>query len=128
MTESQTADTLSVRQHKALSAILSEPSIRKASEQCSVPERTLYQWLKTPAFADEYRSARREATQQAIARVQQFSGHAAATLVSLLDTRHSPAIRLAAASKILDIAIRTVDLEALEARLIAMEAHLAERL
>jgi hypothetical protein len=128
MADTLTSETLTPAQHKAVSALLSEPSVRKAAEVAGVKERTVYHWLKTPAFADEYRSARREATQQAIARLQQYSGHAAATLVALMASGNPAAVRLAAASKVLDLAIKSVELEDLSARLEALEKAHAQKL
>ncbi len=128
MADISTNETLTPAQHKAVSALLSEPSVRKAAEVAGVKERTVYNWLKTSAFADEYRSARREATQQAIARLQQYSGHAAATLVQLMASGNPAAVRLAAASKVLDLAIKSVELEDLSVRLAALEAAHEQKL
>jgi hypothetical protein len=124
MADISISEALTPAQYKAVSALLSEPTVRKAAEVAGVKERTVYNWLKLPAFADEYRSARREATQQAIARLQQYSGHAAATLVQLMAAGNPAAVRLAAASKVLDLAIKWVELEDITARLDALErAH-----
>jgi len=127
MTENQPTEEFTARQHKALAALLAEPSIRKAAEASGVPERTLYAWLKDTAFAAEYRVMRRDATSQAIARIQQFSGHAAATLVQLMASPNPPAIRLAAASKILELAIKSVEVDDITARLEALEVKYAEK-
>lgn len=127
MAEKPTTNDLTTRQHSALSALMSEPTIRKASEVAGVPERTLYKWLKESAFQEAYRGARRDATQQAIARLQQFSSSAAATLVSLMAGGNPPAIRLAAARSVLELAIKSVELEDIAARLEALEqAHAAK--
>ena len=115
------ADTLSPAQHKALTALLSEPTIRKAAEVAGCKERTIYHWLKQPPFALAYREARREATSQAIARLQQFSGHAAGTLVQLMAPANPAAVRLAAASKVLELAMKSVEIDDLTARLEALE-------
>jgi hypothetical protein len=121
-------NTLSPAQHNAVAALLSEASVRKAAETAGVKERTLYSWLKTPAFADAYRAARREATSQAIARIQQFSAHAAGTLVQLMAPGNPAAVRLTAASKVLDLAIKSVEIDDLAARLEALERAHAEKL
>jgi hypothetical protein len=122
MTDSHADDKLTPAQHKAVSALLTEPSVRKAAEAAGVQERRLYRWLKEPDFADAYRTARREATQQAIARLQQASGAAVSVLLTIMarDTT-APPVRLAAASKVLDLAIKSVELEDLQARLEALE-------
>lgn len=121
MADNHLSDTLTPAQHKAISALLSELTIRKAAEAAGCKERTLYHWLKQPHFAAAYREARREATSQAIARVQQYSSHAAATLVQLLAPANPAAVRLAAASKVLELAIKSVELDDLAARLQALE-------
>lgn len=119
-------NALSARQYNAIAALLSEASVRKACEKAGIPERTVYKWLKDRAFVEEYRIARREATSQAIARLQQFSAALAGELLRLATQARSEAVRLGAASKGLDLAIRSVELEDLEARLAALEERYAQ--
>jgi hypothetical protein len=127
MADPQPDDKLSVRQHKALNALMVEPSVSRAALACEVPERTLRAWLKWPAFADEYRAARREATQQAIARLQQASGAAVNVLLTIMTRDTSPAVvRLNAARTVLELAIKAVELEDLAARLDALERICSE--
>jgi hypothetical protein len=129
MTDSHADDKLTPAQHKAVSALLTEPSVRKAAEAAGVQERRLYRWLKEPDFAEAYRTARREATQQAIARLQQASGAAVSILLTLMARDTSPpAIRLAAARTVLEMAVKSVELEDLAARLEALEQKYAEKL
>ncbi len=128
MTDYALDSKLNLKHYKAISALLSEGSVRKASEACGVPERTLYQWFKQPDFADAYRDARREATQAAVSMGQQYSGAMMRELLRLATAGKSEAVRLGAARTVLEFAIRAVDIEALEARMIAMEARFAEKL
>jgi hypothetical protein len=128
MADISTSEALTPAQYKAVSALLSEPTVRKAAEVAGVKERTLYHWLKMPIFVNEYRAARREATSHAIARLQQFSSNAAATLVNLMATGNPAAVRLAAASKVLDLAIKSVELDDLAARLEALEKAYEQKL
>lgn len=127
MADEPTTDTLSPQQHNALFALLNAPTVRKAAASAGVPERTLYHWLKQPAFADEYRAARREATRAAVAKLQQASGKAADRLVHLL-THGTPAVQLGAARAIFEFSIRAVELEDLEARLKVLEERYADKL
>jgi hypothetical protein len=125
MADNSTSDKLSAKQHKAISALLSEPSIRKAAESAAVPERTLYQWLKNPDFDAIYRAARRDAVQQATARLQFASSGAVSVLCQLMarDTVHA-SIRLSAAKTILELSIKAIEIDDLAARLEALErAH-----
>lgn len=122
------ADNLAHKQHKAIAALLSEPTISAAADKLGVNERQIYRWLEDADFATAYRKARQEAVSQAIARLQQVSSHAVTVLVSLMaDKRTPPSTRLAAASKILDSAIKAVELDDLQARLEALEAAHASR-
>lgn len=111
----------------ALGSLMADGSIRKAAKAANVSERTLYRWLKMPAFAAVYRDLRREATQAAVARLQQASSSAADRLVRLLSSS-KPAIALQAARTILEFSIKAVELEDLAARLAALEAAYAAKL
>jgi hypothetical protein len=116
------------KQEKAIVALLSEVTIGKAAEKADIGERTLFRWLDEPAFAAAYRAARRKATQQAIARLQSAANVAVTLLLRLAaDGLSPPAVRLGATSKILDLAIRAVEIDDLEGRLDALEARFANQ-
>jgi hypothetical protein len=121
-------DLLSVKQYNLIAALLAESSVRKACEVAGVRERTAYNWLKNPTFVDAYRAARREAVSQAISRLQQFSATLAGELLRLAVQGRSEAVRLGAASKGLDLALRSVEIDDLQARLEALERAYAEKL
>ena len=124
MSDAPDDDNLTPSQHTAILALLTEPTVRQAARVASVDERTIYRWLKQSDFAAAYRDARREATQQAIARLQQYSGAAAGALISLLAASNPAAIRLAAAGRILDLALRTVEFEDLRDEIEALKVQL----
>lgn len=107
---------------------MTEPSVSRAALVAEVPERTLRAWLKRADFADAYRLARREATQHAIARLQQASGAAVNVLLNIMARDTTPAhARVAAARTVLEFAIKAVELEDLEQRLAALEAAYAQK-
>ncbi len=121
-------DNLSPQQHKAIAALLTSSSITQAADEAGVGHRTLFRWLADPTFSDAYRAARRESVQQAIARLQQLSGAAVVVLGQVMADKRSPASsRVAAASKILDTAIKVVELEQIEQRLAALEEAYANK-
>jgi hypothetical protein len=116
---------LTAPQQKALSALLTEPTIQAAAKTAGCGERTLHRWLQEPSFESEYRKARREAVRQAVARLQRSAGGAAAALSEIAEdpNERAPA-RVAASRAILELAIKAVELEDLEARIAALEqAH-----
>jgi hypothetical protein len=120
--------TLSARQEKALLALLTHPTVEQAAHAASVGLRTLWTWLKDPAFAEAYRAARREAVSRALARLQQGVSNAVSTLQAITadETAPTPA-RVSAAKIILELAVKSVELEDLEARLSTLERALQQQ-
>lgn len=111
MADDTTTDTLTTAQHNAVLGLLNEPTVRKAAAVAGVPERTLYYWLKQPAFAGEYRAARQAAMQAAVAKLQRHAGQAATTLVALMGSTKPDLIRLRAALGVLEFALRGTEIE-----------------
>lgn len=128
MAELTDSSSLTVKQHNLIAALLIEASVRKACEVTGVKERTAYHWLKQECFRREYMLARRESVAQAVARTQQASSAAVGVLVRLMANARSEAVKLGAATKILDIAIKSVELDDLAARLAALEQRYATQL
>lgn len=127
MADNQTIDALTSRQHKAISELLHQPTIRQAAEVSGIPEKTIYNWLKNGEFAEAYRDARRAAVQQATARLQYASSSAVIVLCQLM-AHSTPAVKLGAARTVLEFAIKAVELEDLAARLAALEQAYAAKL
>jgi hypothetical protein len=92
-----------------------------------IPEKTIYNWLKNNAFEAAYREARRAAVQQATARLQYASSAAVAVLCQLMASGNPAAVRLGAASKVLDTAFKAIELDDIAARLAALEERHAEK-
>src|SRR5215207_8858521 len=114
---------LTPRQHHAISALLTAPTVKEAADQAGCGERTLRGWLKEPTFAQAYREARREAVSQAVAQLQQYAGAAARELGQLVSGFGGvkPEIRLSAARTILEMAIKAVELDDIQERLSRLE-------
>jgi hypothetical protein len=120
-------DKLTAKQEKGIAALLSSATIKAAAESAGVAERTIHTWLTEPAFDAAYRAARRDAVKLATTRLQVASSAAVAVLCQLMGTPNPPAVRLAAASKILELAIKSVELEDIQSRLEALERVYAEK-
>lgn len=115
--------------HKArvLAALLGAPTITAAAKAAGVGERTLRRWLAEPAFRDAYAAARREAMQQASARLQDSAFAAVETLRQLAADENVPAsARVAAARAILEQAARAAETEDLGARVARLERQQTE--
>jgi hypothetical protein len=114
---------LTAKQERAILALLSAPTISAAAANVGIGETTLYLWLKEPSFAAAYRDARREAVQHALGRLQEASSEAAEVLKTVMNDPKTPANnKIAAASKILDMSVKGVELDDLAARIAALEA------
>ena len=78
--------------------------------------------MKLPAFQAAYLEARREAVQQAVARLQQATGIASLTLLKLMTDPSVPAaVRLRAADSVFAHALKGIELQDIELRLSELE-------
>jgi len=120
-------EKLSRKQTAFLSALLTQPTLAKAAYQAGIGEVTAWRWMKDDGFQTAYREARRRVVQHAITRLQQATGKAVETLCMVMRDAEAPAsARVSAARAILETAIKAVELEDLEARIIALEAQAQE--
>ena len=79
--------------------------------------------MKDSAFQASYREARREAVQHAIAQIQHATSKAVEALCSVMQNHETPAsARVSAAKVVLETALKGIEIEALEARIAALEA------
>jgi hypothetical protein len=79
-------------------------------------------WLKDPDFDTAYREARRAAFRQSVARLQQASGAAVTTLLTLMiDPTTPPSTKARAADSMLDHSAKAIELEDIEARVSELE-------
>jgi hypothetical protein len=121
-------DTLTPKQHKAIAALLSAPTIRKAAEEAGVPERTLHEWLKAPPFKTAYRGAQRESFKHAIALCQKYLPHAVQTLVKVMASDDAPeSAKVSAASTLMKFGRESIELDDVVERVEKLEADTAAR-
>src|SRR5262245_13125075 len=116
-------EKLSHKQERAIATLLVAPSVTAAAQQIGVNENTLLRWLKDGDFQAAYREARRAVVQHAIVQVQQATGEAVETLRQVMQAADAPAsAKVSAAKTILETAIKAVELEDLETRIVTLEA------
>src|SRR5690606_29869168 len=119
-------DGLTPVQEKTIIAMLAEPSLARAAQSAGVGERTLYRWLREPAFKSAYRSARREAFSHAIALTQRYAPLAVQTLAKVMADDNAPhSAKVQAATSLLRFGRDGVELDDLQERLEALEAQMA---
>jgi hypothetical protein len=110
------------KKEDAIAALLSNRNVEEAARAAGVGYKTLLRWLEIPEFKEAYRKARREAVQQAVARLQQGSGIASLAMLKTLADPNTPgAVRLRAAAYVLDYSLQGVELEDVLARLDRLE-------
>ena len=115
-------EKLSRKQEVAIAALLTCSAITDAAHQCGIGAVTLHRWLKDATFQTAYREARRAVVQQAIVQVQHATGTAVQTLLAVMQDANAPAsAKVSAAKAILETAVKAVELEDLEARIVALE-------
>jgi hypothetical protein len=120
---------LTPKQEAALAALLNQPTIKRASDTCGVPERTIYRWLeRDAAFARAYRRARRQAFGHAVSLAQQCAAHAVGALIKLVnDPACGNSAKVAAATNILKFAREGIELDELVERIESLEAASKEQ-
>jgi hypothetical protein len=110
------------KKEEAIAALPSQRTIEDAARLAKIGANTLLRWLEIPEFQAAYRKARREAVQQAVARLQQNTGAASIIILKLMADPNVPAgVRLRAAECVFAHAIKGIELEDIEARLSELE-------
>ena len=121
-------EKLNRKHEQAIVALLTCGSILEAATQCRVDESTLRRWLKEERFQRAYREARRQVVQHAMVHLQQATGQAVQTLQEVMQAPDAPAsARVSAAKTVLEVAVKGLEVEDLDARVAALEAVLVAR-
>lgn len=123
---SSDTDTLSPKQQRAIAALLTSKTDAEAAQAVGVDARTLYRWMRQPAFVAALREAGKRAVEIAGRRLQGLTGKAAETLDALMDCVDLPT-RGRVAAGIIDRAFRFTELQDVQHRLDELEQRLARR-
>lgn len=114
-----------VSREAAVTALITNPTIKGAAQQCGIAEKTLHKWLNEPDFSKQVREAQEEVTRQAMGRTTLTIERCIETLEDIMqnsDENASP--RVAAAGKLLDFAFRVYELQTVQKRLDELERKL----
>ncbi len=119
---------VTAKQERAIVAMLNEQTVARAATAARIGERTLYRWLREPAFSRAYRQARRDAFGQAIALTQRYAPLAVNTLAQvMMDDQAPSSSKVAAATTILRFGREGIELDDLGARVDALELAAPQR-
>lgn len=114
---------LSSKREAAILALLETGSVEQAAEQVGIGAATLTRWLQQEEFQIQYHAARHHVFQMGLARLASLTGKAIETLHTIMaDPLAKGAARVMAARTVLDVAVRTIQAEDVEARLAALES------
>lgn len=113
------------KDERVISALLSNPTVRAASEACGLSETQIYARLRTPEFKDRYDEARRELLERNAAALQAHLGAAIETMGQICtDSEVAPQVRLNAADAIIKNSLRLTEQADILTRLAALEKSL----
>ena len=119
---------LSRRQEAALVPLLSGKSLELVARDAKISVRTLHRWLhEDDLFVEKYRSLRRVAVEQGIARIQNLFDRAVDTLETNLDSGNRPA-EVRTAVSIIRQSLDGIDLLDLDTRIRVIEKRFDPKL
>jgi len=121
-------DTLTARQRRVLSALLSEPTVKGAAEVAGVGRKTVYRYLADPAFHKALREAQGERLKMAVARMTGLLEKALDAIGLDLGPGHDKAqVRLRAAGLVLRHYPGLLEVHDLEDRVASLERAMQEQ-
>lgn len=125
---SKQVTALKPTQQRALTALMSEPSVAAAARAANIGQRTLHHWLEhDAAFIAAYRRVKRMAFEQAAGLTQRYAAMAVHTLAKVMVDPAAPyPARVTAAASILRFGRDSVELEDVLQRVEDLEARLAK--
>lgn len=112
----------STNQEKALTALLSSPSVSAASRQCGLSERSLWRYLSDSVFADELKRRRDDVLSASTTGLTAMTQTALDALATLLSDCESESVRARVATSILELSRKAVELDDVLQRLEVLEA------
>ena len=110
------------KKEQAIAALLSHRNVEEAARAVGISSNTLLRWTKEPEFDAAYREARRTASRQSIARLQDALGAAVTTVLKImLDSKVSAGTRLRAAEIVLAQTAKAIEIEDIDVRVAELE-------
>lgn len=114
---------ITAKQEKAIMELLRNPTVKDASQQAGVGERTLWRWLQDVDFREAYMEARKQAFSRALGLLQQALSEAVLVLKDVMSNPESrDSSRVSSAKAILDTGLKAMELDDLEERISRLES------
>ena len=115
-------NSITTKQQKAITALLSERTAREAAKAAKISERTLYTWLADPAFRSALRNAERGVLDDVTRRLTAGQRLALDTLEKLIQSARHESTKLTACVQWLNLFVKYRDMQDIDERLTALEA------
>lgn len=110
---------------RAVTALITQPSIKAAAAYTGVTEKTMHKWLNDPEFSRRVQQAQLEVMQGVTKSIVNSGTQAIATLVEIMNDADNPAgARVTAARTVLDNTLKIFELQTIERRIEAIEKEL----
>lgn len=110
----------------AISALMTEPTIKEAAHKSGLSETTLHRYLKAPEFQKVFREAKAELLGQTTARLQSSAALAIDTLEDVMRNKKAVAMaRVTAAKTVLEFVYKSHEQEQVIERIEQLEAEQA---
>jgi hypothetical protein len=114
--------SLGHRQEAAIASLLAQPNLTAAASSCGISERTLRRWLTNKAFASRYEKERGKLFIGIVDLLKSECACAVQVLVAIANDGKSPAAsRVSAASRIIELTLKTGEMQILEKRIAELE-------
>ena len=117
---------ITVKQQKAITALLAERTARDAAKVAGVAERTLYTWLGDPVFRAALKSAEAEVLDTVTRRLSAGQAVALDTLEKLIQSARHESTKLTACVSWLNMFMKYHELKDVDERLTALEVAIHE--
>jgi hypothetical protein len=110
------------KMEEAVAALLTQRNHEEAARAVGIGTATLLRWQKQPEFQQAYRSARRAAHAQSIARLQQATSAAVSMLLKVMVDANTPAsTKVRAADSVLNHSAKAIEIEDVDVRVSELE-------
>ncbi len=114
---------MNISNEEVISALLSEPTMKKAAEKCKLSQRQIHERMKTADFKKQYDKAKSELLDIAVSALQSQISTSTETVINIMnDTNNAPQIRLNAADMIFRHYIKLTETFNIIQRIEALEA------
>lgn len=120
MSQNRQHSSISVKQARAIPHILEAKSIEAGCVAAGISKTLFYQWLKVPAFEEEYKRQRNILIAEAMDSLKANLAKAVDTLTGLLDTE-SESLKRSVSNDILNHVFKIREIQDIEERLTRLE-------